>query len=70
MAQLEAEYREQQRPERPYSVLAKVRHQLGVLERRLSRLAKKRLKLNQQLLVRQRLLDDCQVQQLLQRRLT
>lgn len=70
VAQLEVEYHEKQRPERPYSALAKARHQLGVLERRLSRLAEKLLQLNQQLLVRQRLLDDCQAQQqILQRRL-
>jgi len=70
VTQLEAEYREKQRPERPYSVLAKARHKVGVLERRWSRLGKKLLKLNQQLGVRQRLLDDCQAQeQLLQQRL-
>lgn len=35
VSELEAEYREKQRPERPYSKLGRARHKLGVLERRL-----------------------------------
>ena len=49
VAKLEAEYREKQRPERPYSTLGRARHKLGVLERRQARLAKKVPKFEQQL---------------------
>jgi len=49
VAQLEAEYQEKQRPERPYSTLGRARHKLGVLERRQARLAKKVPKLEEQL---------------------
>jgi hypothetical protein len=70
VTQLEAQYREKQRPERPYSALAKARQKLSALERRLSRLAKKLLKLNHQLDVRQRRSDGCLAQiQILQQRL-
>lgn len=70
VTQLEAQYREKQRPERPYSALAKACHKLGVLERRQSRLAKKIPKLEKQLAVRQSQLIGCQAQEhRLQRRL-
>jgi hypothetical protein len=46
---IEAEYREKQRPERPYSKLGRARHKLGVLERRQVRLVKKAPKLEEQL---------------------
>ena len=42
-------YQERQRPERPYSTLAKARQRLGMLERRLGRLEKQLLKLEHQL---------------------
>jgi hypothetical protein len=70
VTQLETQYREKQRPERPYSALAKARHKAKSLERGLSRLAKKLSGLSKQLAVRQRVLICCQAQeQLLQWRL-
>jgi hypothetical protein len=67
---LEAEYREKQRPERPYSTLGRARHKLGVLERRQARLGKKVPKLEEQLARRKGQLAVCQAQEsLLQRRL-
>jgi hypothetical protein len=70
VAQFEAQYQEKQRPERPYSALAKARHKLGVLERRQTRLANKILKLEKKLDTRQRQLIGHQAQEsLLQRRL-
>jgi hypothetical protein len=70
VATLEAEYREKQRPERPYSTLGRARHKLGVLERRQTRLGKKVPKLEEQLARRKRQLAVCQAQEsLLQRRL-
>jgi hypothetical protein len=70
VATLEAEYREKQRPERPYSTLGRARHKLGVLERRQARLIKKVPKLEEQLARRKGQLVVCQAQEsLLQRRL-
>jgi hypothetical protein len=68
--ELEAEYREKQRPERPYSKLGRARHKLGVLERRQARLAKNAPKLEEQLARRQGQLAVSQVRESqLQRRL-
>jgi hypothetical protein len=70
VAQLEAEYQEKQRPERPCSTLGRVRHKLGVLKRRQARLAKKVPKLDRQLGRCKGQLAVCQAQaSLLQRRL-
>jgi hypothetical protein len=70
VATVEAEYREKQRPERPYSKLGRARHKLGVLERRQARLVKKAPKLEKQLTRHKGQLDVCQAQEsLLQRRL-
>ncbi len=70
VSELEAEYREKQRPERPHSTLGRARHKLGVLERQQARLAKKVPKLEEQLARRQRQLVICQAQESqLQRRL-
>jgi hypothetical protein len=70
VSELEAEYREKQRPERPYSKLGRARHRLGVLERRQARLAKKKPKLEEQLARRKAKLAVCQAHEsLLQRRL-
>jgi chromosome segregation ATPase len=70
VATLEAEYREKQRPERPYSTLGRARHKLGVLERRQARLVKKVPKLEERLSRRKRQLTVCHAQEsLLQRRL-
>jgi hypothetical protein len=70
VCELEAEYREKQRLERPYSTLGQARHKLGVLERRQIRLAKKVPKLEEQLDRRKRQISSCQAQEsLLQRRL-
>ena len=70
VATLEAEYREKQRPERPYSKLGRARHKLGVLERRQVRLMKKSPQLEGQLARRKEQLDVCQAQEsLLQQRL-
>jgi hypothetical protein len=70
VAQLEAQYRERQRPERPYSALAKARHTLSMLKRRQVRLEKKLPKLEKELALRQRQLAGCQaLEHLLQRRL-
>jgi hypothetical protein len=70
VAKLEAEYREKQRPERPYSMLGRARHKLGVMERRQARLAKKVPKLEQQLGRCKGQLAVCRAQEsLLQRRL-
>ena len=70
VSELEAEYREKQRPERPYSKLGQARHKLGVLERRQARLAKKKPKLEEQLARRQAKLAVCQAHESqLQRRL-
>ena len=70
VSELEAEYREKQRPERPYSTLGRARHKLGVLERRQGRLAKKASKLEEQRARRQGQLAVCQAQESqLQRRL-
>ena len=57
VSELEAEYREKQRPERPYSALGRARHKLGVLERRQARLAKKVPQLEMQLARHER--RDC-----------
>ena len=70
VSELEAEYREKQRPERPYSKLGQARHKLGVLERRQARLAKKKPKLEEQLARRKAKLAVCQAyESQLQRRL-
>ncbi len=70
VSELEAEYREKQRPERLYSTLGRARHKLGVLERQQARLAKKAPKLEEQLARRQGQLAVCQAQESqLQRRL-
>jgi hypothetical protein len=70
VAQLEAQYRERQRPERPYSALAKARHTLSMLERRQVRLKKKLPRLEKELVLRHRQLAGCQaLEHLLQRRL-
>jgi len=70
VSQLEAEYREKQRQERPYSMLGRARHKLGVLERRQARLAKKAPKLEEQLSRRKGQLAVSQVRESqLQRRL-
>ena len=70
VAKLEAEYREKERPERPYSRLGRARHKLGVLERRQVRLVKKVPKLEEQRVRRTGHLVVCQAQaSLLQRRL-
>ncbi|HVP21482.1 MAG TPA: hypothetical protein VMS73_06435 [Anaerolineaceae bacterium] len=69
LAQSEAQYREKNRPERPYSALAKARQQLDMWQGRLERLAKKqakqekRLKFDQQ----QELLSQMHLQRLQQR---
>jgi hypothetical protein len=70
VSELEAEYREKQRPERPYSTLGRARHKLSVLERRQARLAKEASKLEEQRARRQGQLAVCQAQESqLQRRL-
>lgn len=70
VTKLEAEYREKDRPERPYSTLSKARYKLGVLERRQARLTKKVSKLGKQLARCQGQVEVCQVhEQQLQRRL-
>jgi hypothetical protein len=70
VSQLEAEYREKQRPERPYSKLGRARHKLGVRERQQARLAKKAPKLEEQLSRRKGQLAVSQVRESqLQRRL-
>ena len=70
VAELEAEYRETQRPERPYSTLGRARHKLGVLERRQARLAKKVPKLEEQVARRKGQFEVCQAHEWqLQRRL-
>jgi hypothetical protein len=70
VSELTAEYREKQRPERPYSKLGRARHKLGVLERRQARLAKKAPKLKDQLARRKGQLAVSQVRESqLQRRL-
>ena len=51
--QLEAQYQERKRPERPYSALAKARHRLSMLERRQKRLEKRIPALEKQLHHRQ-----------------
>jgi len=63
VAQLEAQYREKQRPERPHSTLGQARYKLGVLERRQARLAKKMPKLEKQLALRQTQFICCQAQE-------
>jgi hypothetical protein len=70
VAQLEAQYREKQRPERPHSTLGQARYKLGVLERQQARLARKMPKLEKQLTLRKTQLICCQAQESqLQRRL-
>jgi hypothetical protein len=70
VSELEAEYREKQQPERPYSKLGQARHKLGVLERRQARLAKKKPKLEEKLARRKAKLAVCQAHESqLQRRL-
>jgi hypothetical protein len=70
VSELEAEYREKQRMERPHSTLGRARHKLGVVERRQARLVKKAPKLEEQLARRQGQLAVCQAQESqLQRRL-
>jgi len=69
-AQSEAQYRQRQRPERPYSALAKARRTLSMLKRRQVRLEKKLPKLEKELALRQRQLAGRQaLEHLLQRRL-
>lgn len=63
VAQLEAQYREKQRPERPHSTLGQARYRLGVLERRRARLARKMPKLAKQLTLRKTQLICCQAQE-------
>jgi len=63
VAQLEAQYREKQRPERPHSTLGQARYRLGVLERRRARLARKMPKLEKQLTLRKTQLICCQAQE-------
>jgi hypothetical protein len=62
LAQLEAEYGEKQRPERPYSALGRARYRLGVLERRQTRLAQRISKLQGQLARRRAQFAVCQAQ--------
>ncbi|TLN09022.1 hypothetical protein FDZ71_10205 [bacterium] len=70
VSELVAEYREKQRPERPYSTLGRARHKLGVLERRQAQWVKKAPKLEEQFARRQEQLAVCQAQESqLQRRL-
>jgi hypothetical protein len=61
--QLDAEYREKQRPERPYSTLGRARYKLGVLERRQARLVRKVPKLTELLDRRKRQFVVCQAQE-------
>ena len=63
VAQLEAQYREKQRPERPHSTLGQARYRLGVLERRRVRLARKMPKLAKLLALRKTQLICCQAQE-------
>ncbi len=63
ISQLDTEYREKQRPERPYSALGRARHKLGVLERRQVRLAKKVPKLETRLARHEREIAISQVQE-------
>lgn len=49
VAQSEDQYQEKNRPERPYSALAKARQKLGMWQGRLERLEKKQVKLEKQL---------------------
>jgi hypothetical protein len=63
VAQLEAQYREKQRPERPHSTLGQARYRLGVLERRRARLARKMPKLAKQLTLRKTQFICCQAQE-------
>jgi len=69
LAQLEAQYQERQRRERPYSALTKARQRLSMLERRLGRMEKKLAKLEKLLrdYQEQLLLHQAEVQQLQQR---
>ena len=61
--QLEAQYRAQQRPVRPYSILAKARRKVAALARRLARWPQKQHQLRQQEAVRQRRLTDRQARE-------
>jgi hypothetical protein len=63
VAQLEAQYQEKRRPERPYSVLGRARYKLAVLVRRQARLAKRIPKLESQLSLRKRQFICCQAQE-------
>ena len=69
LAQLEAQYRDRQRRERPYSALAKARQRLGMLVRRLARQERKLAKLEELLTdyQEQLRLHQAEVQQLQQR---
>jgi len=70
LAEVEADYRTRQRPERPYSRLGKLRHQLAVLERRQARLEKTIPRIQKQLTFRQAQLAKSQAEeQLLSQRL-
>lgn len=60
--ELEAYCRERQRPERPYSALAKARQRLSMLERRQGRLEKQLLALEEQVRKRQQRLLDHQAE--------
>jgi hypothetical protein len=60
--QLEVQYRERQRPERPYSALAKARSRLKMLERRQGRLEQRIPALEKQLYRRQQRVADQQTQ--------
>jgi hypothetical protein len=62
VVELETQYRESQRPERPYSALAKARQRLKLLQRRQARLKKRILALEKQLTQRQKRLSDVQIQ--------
>ena len=67
--QLEADYRERQRPERPYSALAKARQRVDMFERRQKRLEKRIPALEKQVHRRQQRVigQQAQVQRLQQR---
>jgi len=62
VSQLEGEYEEKHRQERPYSLLGRARHRLDVLERRRARLAIRIPKLERQLARHQERLAICRAQ--------
>lgn len=70
LAKLEAEYRAQDRKERQFSALAKLRRQLGVLQRCRARLAKKLPKLHKRMKLRhEQWAESLRIQQQLRQRL-